>query len=354
MRRHTFGPLSRALCYQHLSFEMDAVNQVVAFAILVALALILDILTGIFSAPSIMATIVASRVMTLRTALFLATIAELTGPFLFGLAVVNTVASEVVDAHEITLPILYAALIGAIIWTILCWYVRIPTSVSHAQIGGMVGAAIVALGVQSLQRDGLIKILLALTVTVPLSFIFSFILVRLSYFLTQNATPRVNRRFNQGQALASFTLGLAIGSNSAQRTMGIIALGLVITGFLPQFEIPTWVIAISAAGLALGNLLGGRLIRIVGAKFFQLRSVHGFSVEAATSAIVIVTSLLGGPISTTQLTSMAVVGAGSAERLSMVRWGFVQNILLTWVLTIPMTGLVSALVYFILSQLGVR
>ena len=276
------------------------------------------------------------------------------GPFLFGLAVANAVASEVVNAQVVTLPILYAALIGAIIWTLICWYVRIPSSVSHAQIGGMIGAAIVALGVQSLERDGLIKILIALTLTVPICFLGSFMLVRLCYFLTRNATPGVNRRFNQGQVLASFTLGLAIGSNSAQRTMGIIALGLVLTGFLPQFEIPTWVIAISAAGLAVGNLLGGRLIRTVGAKFFQIRSVHGFSVETATSTVVIITSLLGGPVSTTQLTSMAVVGAGSAERLSKVRWGFVQNILLTWVLTIPMAGLVSAVVYVILSQFGVH
>lgn len=329
-------------------------NQLLALAILIALALLLDVLTGIFSAPSITATIVASRAMTLRSALVLASIAELIGPFLFGLAVANTVASEVVNAQVITLPILYAALCGAIIWTVFCWSTRIPSSVSHAQIGGMIGAAIVGLGAQSLQRVGLINILIALTITVPLSFISSFILVRLCYFLTQNATPRVNRRFNQGQALASFVLGLAIGSNSAQRTMGIIALGLVLTGFLPHFEIPPWVIAMSAAGLALGNLLGGRLIRAVGGKFFSIRSVHGFSVETATSTIVIITSLLGGPISTTQLTSMAVVGAGAAERLSLVRWGFVQSILLTWVLTIPMAGVVSAVVYIVLGQLGVH
>src|SRR5579871_4299772 len=174
MLAHTFRPLgSSGHPAVPDSFLVGTVDHLFALAILIALALTLDILTGIFSAPSITATIIASRAMAWRSALVLSTIAELIGPFLFGVAVANAVASEVVNARIITLPILYAALTGAIVWTIVCWYTRIPSSVSHAQIGGMIGAAVVALGAQSLQRDGLINILISLTITVPICFICS-------------------------------------------------------------------------------------------------------------------------------------------------------------------------------------
>src|SRR5262249_55418777 len=143
--------------------------------------------------------------------------------------------------------------------------------------------------------------------------------------LAQNASPKVNRRFNQGQFVASFGLGLAIGSNSAQRVMGMIALGLLVTGFLPHFEIPMWVIVISAVGLALGNLLGGmRLINSIGGRFFQIRPINGFSAETASAVIILISSLLGGVVSTTQVTSLSVVGAGAGDRMSMVRWNFVR------------------------------
>jgi inorganic phosphate transporter, PiT family len=325
-----------------------------ALSLIILLAFILDVMTGILSAPSIVATMIASRAMSPRKALLLSTLAELIGPFLFGVAVANAIGSGVIDTMRITPPVLYAALSAAIGWMLFSWYVRIPSSSSHALVGGLVGAVVAALGPSAVQGPGFLKVVASLTLTLPLGVLGGYLMVRLCYWLVKNASPRINERFNQGQLLASFGLGMAIGTNSAQHAMGIIALGLVMTGFTPRFEVPTWVIAVSAVGLALGNLMGGmRLIRTIGAKFFQIRPIHGFSAEAASAALIIVSSLLGGVVSTTHLTSLSVIGAGAAERVSMVRWGFVQNVVIAWLLTIPTTAILGGLIHLVLRSLGV-
>lgn len=330
-------------------------EKLTSLALLIGLALILDLLTGALGAPSIIATMVASRAMGPNKALLLSTLAELIGPFLFGLAVAKAVGSEVIDSHQITLPILYAALISAILWTASSWTFRIPSSASHAQIGSMLGASLVALNTTAIQGMGLLKVFISLILTAPLAVLGGYLMVRLCYWLAQGAAPSINGRFNQGQWIASFGLGLAIGTNSAQRTMGVISLGLLITGFTPHFEVPLWVVVISAVGLAFGNLVGGRrLLRTVGVKFFQVRPIHGFSAEAASAIIIAISSLLGGPVSTTHLTNLSIIGAGSAERLSMVRWGFVRHVLTAWILTAPVTIILGGLVYVCLTQLGLK
>jgi inorganic phosphate transporter, PiT family len=330
------------------------VDNLTALALIVALAVILDVLTGILSAPSIVATMIASRAMSPKKALMMSTLAELVGPFLFGVAVANAIGSGVIDTAQITPPVLFAALSATITWMLFSWYVRIPSSSSHALVGGMVGAVFAALGPSAIHGPGFLKVVASLTLTLPLGVIGGFIMVRICYWLAKNASPRINERFNQGQLLASFGLGMAIGTSSAQHAMGIIALGLVMTGFTQHFEVPLWVIGLSALGLALGNLMGGmRLIRTIGARFFQIRPIHGFSAEAASATLIIVSSLLGGVVSTTHLTSLSVIGAGAAERVSMVRWGFVQNVLIAWVLTIPVTAILGGVVYLLMRSLGV-
>ncbi len=330
------------------------VDRLLALTLIILLALAGDLLTGVLSAPSVVATMIASRAMTPRKALVLSTIADLVGPFLFGLAVANVIGDEVIVTDRLTPSVLYAALMATILWMWLSWYLRIPSSSSHILLGGLIGAVFVGLGPSAIGLSGFLKLLAGLTLTLPLGLLGGFLMVRLCYWLANNATPRINRRFNQGQWLASFGLGLAIGSNNAQRTMGIIALALVITGFVPHFDIPVWVIVISAVGLALGNLVGGmRLIHTIGAKFFQIRPIHGFSAEAASAALIIVTSLLGGMVSTTHLTNLSLIGAGAAERISMVRWGFVQNVMIAWLVTIPMTAILAGLIYVLLHTVGV-
>jgi inorganic phosphate transporter, PiT family len=330
------------------------VDNLIALALIVALALILDVVTGVLSAPSIVATMIASRAMSPRKALLWSTLAELIGPFLFGVAVANVIGSSVIDTQQITPPVLFAALCATIIWLLISWYVRIPNSSSHALVGGMVGSVFAALGPSAIHGSGFLRVVGSLTLTLPLGIVGGYVMVRLCYLLAKNASPRINDRFNQGQLLASFGLGMAIGTNSAQHAMGIIALGLVMTGFTPHFEVPLWVIGVSALGLALGNLMGGmRLIRTIGAKFFQVRPIHGFSAETASATLIIASSLLGGVVSTTHLTSLSVIGAGAAERVSMVRWGFVQNVLIAWMLTIPITALLGGALYLLLRSLGI-
>ena len=335
-------------------FTFTIMDRLTTLTLFVILAFVLDFLTGILAAPGVVATMIATRAMSPRKALILSTVATLIGPFLFGLAVANAVGVEVLNVRTVTPIVLYASMISTIVWMVLTYYLRIPSSSSHAMIGGLLGAALAVLGPAVIDAGGLLKMIASLALTMPLGIAGGFLMVRLCYWLSQSASPKVNRRFNQGQLVASFGLGLAIGSNSAQRVMGMMALGLLATGFLPQFEIPTWVIAVSAIGLALGNLLGGmRMINSVGGRFFQIRPIHGFSAETASALIILVTSLLGGVVSTTQVTSLSVVGAGAGERVSMVRWDFVQSVVLTWVLTIPLTAILAAATCGVLKGLGV-
>ncbi len=329
---------------------MDHLTDLLIF---VALALTLDVLIGVLSAPSIVATMIASRAMGPHRALLLSTLAELIGPFLFGVAVANVIGAQVIDIDRVTPVAIQAVLASALVWHLLSYYLRIPTSSSHSLIGGMVGAVVVAAGPGAIHGDGLLKVIISLTLTAPLGMIGGFLMVRFCYWLARNATPRVNHTFNQGQLVVSFGLGLAIGTNEAQRIMGLLALGLVLTRVSDHFEIPTWVTAISALGLALGNLVGGmRVIRTVGMKFFPIRPIHGFSAETASAVIIAVSSMLGGLVSTTHLTNLAVIGAGAAERLSIVRWGFVRYIVIAWLFTIPVTAVLGGLIFVVFRILG--
>jgi PiT family inorganic phosphate transporter len=322
---------------------VDGLSGLLPFLILVAAQ---DVLTGIFGAPSIVATMVASRAMSPRRAILLSTLTQLIGPFLFGIAVASAVGSEVVESRGVTPLVLYAGLMSTIIWMIFSWWRKIPCSSTHALIGGLVGSVAVASGPWAIHQIGLFKILLALTLTAPLGFLCGFLITRVCYFLARQDSHHVNRRFNRGQLVASMFLGLAVGSNNAQNAMGITALGLVAVGVLPQFEVPIWVIVGSAVCLAIGNLVGGmRLIRSVGVDFFPIRPIHGFGAEVASVSVIVASSIVGGDVSTTHVTSMSIVGAGSAESFAQVQWRFVRRVFLTWILTIPLTAILAGLIY---------
>ena len=318
--------------------------------VIIAIALIFDFLNGFHDSSNIVATMISSRAMSPRNALLMTAIAEFAGPFLFGVAVATTIGSEVVDPAVITSAVIIAALISAIIWNLLTWYFGWPSSTSHALIGGLVGAVAVAAGFQTINVDGLLKVVVALFLSPILGFVFGYLLLKLIYFLARGATPRINSLFKRGQWGTSLALALSHGTNDAQKTMGIIAMAMVTTGYVEQFHVPWWVIALSASAIALGTASGGwRLIETLGGKFYKIRPVHAFGSQLASATVILGAALLGGPVSTTQVVSSSIMGAGSADRVSKVRWTVARDIAVAWLLTIPVSALMAAGIYLLVD-----
>ena len=319
--------------------------------VMVVLAVIFDFLNGIHDSSNIVATMISSRAFSPRVALGVTAIAEFSGPFIFGVAVATTIGHEVVVAETITLNILLAALTSAIIWNILTWFLGIPSSSSHALIGGLIGAVAFSAGLKAILFSGLEKILIALFLSPILGLLLGYLFTRLIFFLARGATPSINIFFRRSQILTAIALALSHGTNDAQKTMGIITLGLVTAGVIPSFEVPFWVITISAGAIALGTAFGGwRLIRTLGAKFFRIRPVHGFSSQFTSAFVILGASIIGGPVSTTQVVSSAIMGVGSAERVNMVRWGVAKDIMVAWLVTIPATAGIAAGAYWLIEK----
>ena len=319
--------------------------------ILVLVALVFDFLNGFHDSSNIVATMISSRALPPRVALILTAIAEFSGPFLFGVAVARTIGHDIVAPGTITIEVIFAALLSAILWNLFTWFFGIPSSSSHALIGGIIGAVAVGAGLKAIQIGGLEKVLIALFTSPIIGLLVGHLFTKLVFFLARGASPRINWFFKRSQILTAVALALSHGTNDAQKTMGVITLGLVTTGYLTQFHVPTWVIALSAGAIALGTAFGGwRLIRTLGSKFYKIRPVHGFSAQVASASVILGAAMLGGPVSTTQVVSSAIMGVGSAERLSKVRWGVAGNIAVAWLLTIPSTALVAALLYWIIQH----
>nr|HID12417.1 inorganic phosphate transporter [Anaerolineae bacterium] len=317
-------------------------------------ALAFDFLNGFHDSANIVATMISSRAMSPRRALLLSAVAHFAAPFLFGVAVATTIGHEVVQPHANTMAVVLAALPAAIAWNLLTWFFGIPSSSSHALVGGLIGAAIVGYGIGAVQPRGLTKVVIALLLSPPVGLLSGYILMKLVLFLARGASPRINWFFKRAQTLTALALALSHGTNDAQKTMGIITMGLVGAGALTQFRVPWWVVAASAGAISLGTAMGGwRIIRTLGGRFYKIRPVHSFTAQATSAAVILGAALLGGPVSTTQVVSSAILGVGSAERLSKVRWGVAGNILTTWLLTIPASGLLAALAYTVVRHIVV-
>jgi PiT family inorganic phosphate transporter len=279
-------------------------------------------------------------------------LANVLGPFIFGVAVAETIGHEIVAAQAINSEVLLAALASAIFWDLLTWYLGFPSSSSHALIGGFIGAVAVGAGWQAIQLKGLEKVLIALFVSPIIGFLSGYLILRLIIYLSWNATPRINVFFRRSQVVTALALALSHGTNDAQKTMGVVTLALVIGGYLSKFQVPTWVILACALMIGLGTALGGwRLIRTLGGKFYKIRPVDGFASQLTSAAVILGSSLVGGPVSTTQVVSSAIMGVGAAERPNKVRWGVAQEIATSWLMTIPATGLVAAAIYLLVSRL---
>lgn len=318
--------------------------------VLVVLAVGFDFLNGVHDSSNIVATMISSRAIRPRMALTITAIAEFCGPFIFGVAVANTIGNEIVSSEHLNMLVIIAALSSAIVWNIITWILGFPSSSSHALIGGIIGAVAISVGFKEIEIAGIIKVLISLFVSPVVGFFAGMIIANIIYALSWKATPRINGVFKKLQVFTSIGLALSHGANDSQKTMGIITLGLVISGVLKEFSVPFWVVVICAAAIAIGTSVGGwQLIRTLGSKFYKIRPVHGFATQITSAAVILTASLFGGPVSTTQVVSTAIMGVGAAERMSKVRWGVAGEIASAWLFTIPSTGLLAAGIYWLIS-----
>jgi len=320
---------------------------------LIVVALIFDFLNGFHDSANVVATIISSRTLSGKKALIMAAIANFAGPFLFGVAVAKTIGHGIAVSEYITIEVLVAALISASIWNIVTWYFAIPASSSHALIGGLIGAVLIGGGVHAIISKGILKVFMALFLSPIIGLFFGWLAMKIILLFLKNASPKVDYFFKFGQIPTAIAMALSHGANDAQKTMGVISLGLVITGYQQEFTVPMWVIIISASAIAIGTLGGGwRLIRTLGSKFFKIKPIHSFASQFASALVIITASIFGGPVSTTQVVSMSIMGAGAGERISKVRWVVLKEIFLSWVLTIPVTAALAIPIYLLLKLIS--
>ena len=263
--------------------------------------------------------------------------------------VANTIGHEVTAPESITIYVVIAALLSASIWNIVTWYFGIPASSSHGLIGGIVGAVIVSSGFKVVKLAGLWKIIIALFASPIIGFTVGWLVMLITKRLLKNASPKADTGLKYGQIPTAIALALSHGTNDAQKTMGVITMGLVVLGYQKEFVVPYWVILISATAIGAGTALGGwRIIQTLGGKFYKIRPIHSFTSQLASALVILTSSFLGGPVSTTQVVSMSIMGAGAGDKISKVRWTVLKDIFYAWFLTIPITAILSAILYFII------
>lgn len=312
--------------------------------LLIIFALIFAFINGLRDSSSIMAGVISSRALPSRMALQLCGLAELVAPFLFGVAVAKTLTTGLVNPQAFSLGAITAAIAAALIWTVFAWMRGIPSSSSHALVGGILGAALMVSGPQSIISSGLYKVLLPLFLAPLIGLVAGYGMMSIILFAAQNAHPRVNRLFQRLQIVTMLSLALSHSANDAQKSMGIITLGLLLSGKISSFNVPLWVVALCAGSIALGASRGDwRLMRTLGRKIYVIRPINALASQAASTLVILLSAIVGAPVSTSQVISMALMGAGGAERMNKVRWQVGGEMLVTWFLTVPVTILIAAL-----------
>jgi PiT family inorganic phosphate transporter len=328
----------------------------IVLIIVVGTALAFDFTNGFHDTANAIATSVSTRAMSPRFAVALSAVLNFLGAFI-SLEVAATVGQGIVDAGAVSTTVVFAGLVGAIAWNLATWWLGLPSSSSHALIGGVVGAALAAQGTDAVKGDGMIEKVLVPGVVAPiLAFGVAAMAIVVSYEVVGRLRPGpVKRGYRLGQIASASLFSLAHGTNDAQKTMGIITLALISHGDLPStgFDVPLWVIVSSAAAIALGTYTGGwRIIRTMGSRIIKMDPAQGFAAQSSGASVILTASHLGFPLSTTHVISGAVMGAGAAKRLSAVRWGLAGNIAVAWILTLPAAGAIGALVYGLSSAFG--
>lgn len=324
------------------------------------LALVFDFSNGFHDAANVVATIIVTGALSPVRALTIAALCEFIGPFLFGTAVAKTIGKGIVDPASfsadtlaVSVSVLVAALIGAIAWNLITWWFGLPSSSSHAVVGGLIGAVSIAHGLRMIRWDGVLFVFAALIASPLVGLAFGWVFFRVTRFLVERAraTPKATLFFNNMQVVSSICLALSHGANDAQKSMGIITMALVILGVLPSFAIPFWVVTSCAAAIAAGTATGGwKIIKTMGAKICRLRSIHAFCAQASSASVILVAALVGGPVSTTHVVSSSIMGAGSGQRLSAVRWTVAADIITAWFITIPASAAMSAGVFLVIGR----
>jgi PiT family inorganic phosphate transporter len=332
------------------------VGNDVILVIVVATALAFDFTNGFHDTANVVATSISTRAVPPRLAVTLAAILNFVGAFI-SLEVAATVAKGIVNADFITPTIVFAGLIGAIAWNLATWYYGLPSSSSHALIGGVVGAAFAAEGAAAVQGDGLVgKVLVPALIAPLLAFAVAGLGIFIAYRIVGRLRPGpVSRGFKLGQAISGGLLALSHGTNDAQKTMGVITLALVANGTIApdNFHVPSWVVVSAATAIALGTYIGGwRIIKTMSSRIIKMDAAQGFSAQGAGAAVILASSHVGLPLSTTHVINGGIMGAGAAKRLSAVRWGVAGNIAIAWVLTLPAAAAIGALTYGVTRVFG--
>ncbi len=314
------------------------------------MALAFAFLNGFHDSASIVAVAIASRAMSPRQALMWTALGEFAGPFVLGVAVAQVVGAGLVEPAAMSLTALVAALGGAVLWGVLTWRWGLPSSSSHALVGGLVGAALAAAGPHAVQWRGLGWVLIALFVSPPLGFAAGFGLTRAVFLLARGASPGINRWFRRGQWLTTLGLALGHGANDGQKSMGLMALAWLLAGRSATFQVLPPMMWAVAGAIALGASVGGwRLIRTVGGRILRVRPVHGFVAQLGSAGVIVTAAWGGAPISTTQVINSAIMGTGAAERWSKVRWRVARDMMVAWLLTIPLSAALAAGLYLLLE-----
>jgi inorganic phosphate transporter, PiT family len=315
---------------------------------LIAVALAFDFLNGLHDAANSIATIVSTRVLRPYHAVIWAAFFNFVAFLFFGLHVAQTIGTGIVGADLVDAQVIFGALMGAITWNVVTWWLGIPSSSSHALIGGLVGAGIAKVGLSAIVWAGLGKTAAAIVVSPLLGFFLALLLVFVVSWIFMRATPfSVDRQFRIYQFISAALYSLGHGGNDAQKTMGVIAVLLYSQGFLgATFHVPLWVVLACQAAMAMGTLFGGwRIVRTMGSRITRLTPMQGFCAEAGGAATLFLATWLGVPVSTTHTITGAIIGVGAARRLSAVRWNVTNGIVFAWVVTIPAAGIVAALFY---------
>ena len=324
------------------------------------MALVFDFINGFHDSANSISTIVATLVLTPMQAVSMAGIGNLIGPIFFTTAIAATIGKGIIDTktiqtllpQETFIVMILAALIGAIAWDILTWYFGIPVSSSHALVGGLIGAATAAVGTKFLLLEGITKVLIFIVIS-PLLGFFAAFLLSLIFMRTfrKSAPEKINRWFRKLQIFSAFFYSVTHGTNDAQKTMGIITILLIASGFLTQFSVPLWVILACHISISLGTLLGGwRIVKTMAHKITQLRPYQGFCAETAGGVVLVQMASMGIPVSTTHAIAGAIMGVGSTRNPKSVRWGLSRNIVLAWVITIPFSAIVGGISFLVLHQ----
>jgi inorganic phosphate transporter, PiT family len=314
--------------------------------LLIVLALIYAFLNGYRDTSSVLAGVVASRAIQPRLALYLVAIADFIAPFLFGSAVARSIATGFVNTSTISLRTIVVAMVAALGWNLFAWWRGIPSSSTHALVGGLLGAILITTGPHAILINGLLFVLVPLVIGPVIGLILGFVVMSLLLSAFSGATPKVNTLFRRLQIITMLVLAMSNSSNDSYKSMGIIALGLVLNGNLSSFAIPSWVLVMCAATLALGSSFGDwRQIRNLGGNIYRIRPLNALASQTASSILIVAASIFGMPVSTPHLISTALMGAGAAERINKVRWHVATEMAAAWALTIPATIIISALIY---------